>query len=64
MTPEQLTEKLKEIILSRFPTQYKAAQSIDKTQAYLYKLLSKPSYNSAFKLATLFNIPFTITIGE
>ncbi|EBG5613162.1 hypothetical protein J3T26_09830 [Salmonella enterica] len=64
MTQEQAIARVKEIILSRFPTQYQAAKSIGKPQAYLYKLLTSPSYNSAFKLAVLFNIPFTISIGE
>ncbi|WP_284885119.1 hypothetical protein [Citrobacter portucalensis] len=64
MTPEEATARMKEIILSRFPTQYKAAKSIGKPQAYLYKLLTHPSYNSAFKLAILFNVPYTIIIGE
>lgn len=64
MTAIELTNEVKRIILSQYSTQYKAAKAIGKPQSHLFNLLNRPSYNAALQLATEFNIPFSITIGE
>ncbi|EED8424414.1 hypothetical protein [Salmonella enterica] len=64
MTGIEATQKVYGIIMSRYPNHFQATKAIKRYPNYLEQCMKHPSYNVALRLASEFNIPFTISIGE
>ncbi|HCK0320605.1 TPA: hypothetical protein NQG77_000227 [Salmonella enterica subsp. enterica serovar Infantis] len=64
MTALELTEKLKEIVLAKYKTQYRAAAEGKINRATLNCMFTRPTYTSAFKIADIFGIELDIVIKE
>ncbi|MEM0568032.1 hypothetical protein [Salmonella enterica] len=64
MTGIEATQKVYDIIMSRYPNHNQATKAIKRYPNYLEQSMKHPSYNVALRLASEYNIPFTLIIGE